>query len=67
MHEQNLPLVEPENKIRATVIGAGSFSLSVSGTTCYVDPSVELPLNNIPVVPVPISKELFSIERTQLA
>ena len=67
MYEKKLPLIEPENKIRATVIGAGSFSLSVSGTTCYVDPSVELPLNNIPVVPVPITKELFSIERTQQA
>jgi len=50
--EFNLPLIEPENKIRATVIGAGAFSLSVSGSTCYYDENIKLPLLNIPVVPV---------------
>ncbi|MHA1611386.1 MAG: ethanolamine ammonia-lyase reactivating factor EutA [Promethearchaeota archaeon] len=50
MDELKLPLLEPENKIRATVIGAGAFSLSVSGSTCYYDPSIQLPLENIPVV-----------------
>ena len=48
----NLPLIEPENKIRATVIGAGAFSLSVSGSTCYYDKNIELPMLNIPVVPI---------------
>ncbi|MCP4762824.1 MAG: hypothetical protein GY870_13680 [archaeon] len=56
----NLPLIEPENKIRATVIGAGSFSLSVSGSTCYYDESIKLPLENVPVVPINIdSRELY--------
>ena len=32
--DEGLTLIEPENKIRATVIGAGAFSLSVSGSTC---------------------------------
>jgi len=60
IEENNLPLIEPENKIRATVIGAGSFSLSVSGSTCYYDESVELPLENVPVVPINIdSKDLY--------
>ncbi len=52
--EYNLPLIEPENKIRATVIGAGAFSLSVSGSTCYYDENIKLPILNIPVVPVNI-------------
>jgi ethanolamine utilization protein EutA len=52
--EYNLPLIEPENKIRATVIGAGAFSLSVSGSTCYYDETIKLPILNIPVVPVNI-------------
>ncbi len=43
MDEHNLVMIEPENKIRATVIGAGSFSLSVSGSTCYFDKSIEFP------------------------
>lgn len=56
MKEHNLPLIEPENKIRATVIGAGAFSLSVSGSTCFYDKSVSLPIINIPVVPVKIDQ-----------
>lgn len=60
----NLKLTEPENKIRATVIGAGAFSLSVSGSTCYVDKKINLPINNIPVIPVNLSKEFFSLENT---
>ena len=52
--EFNLPLIEPENKIRATVIGAGSFSLSVSGSTCFYDENIKLPLENIPVITVNI-------------
>jgi ethanolamine utilization protein EutA len=49
---KGLPIMEPENKIRATVIGAGAFSLSVSGSTTFFDKSIELPLANIPVLPV---------------
>ncbi len=53
---------EPENKIRATVIGAGAFSLTVSGSTCYVDENIKLPLNNIPVIPVNVTRDDFSPE-----
>jgi ethanolamine utilization protein EutA len=54
IREFKMPLIEPENKIRATVIGAGAFSLSVSGSTCYYDEKIDLPLLNVPVVPVNI-------------
>ena len=50
----NAKLIEPENKIRATVIGAGAFSLSVSGSTCYYDENIKLPLVNVPVIPINI-------------
>lgn len=64
MDAQNLSLIEPENKIRATVIGAGSFSLSVSGSTCYYDDSITLPLLNVPVIPIDIdSVELYNEEK----
>jgi len=64
MEKEGLPLIEPENKIRATVIGAGAFSLSVSGSTCYYDKSVSLPILNIPVVPVIIEQsELHLIDK----
>ncbi len=65
MEECELPIFEPENKIRATVIGAGSFSLSVSGSTCYFDKSILFPLENIPVINVNILKENFSPENLE--
>ncbi len=55
VNQLNLPLMEPENKIRATVIGAGAFSLSISGSTCYYDENIKLPIENVPVVPVNIN------------
>jgi ethanolamine utilization protein EutA len=58
-----LSMIEVENKIRATVIGAGAFSLSISGSTCYVDKNINLPLINIPVLPVNVTRENFSIEK----
>ena len=62
MKKSKLLILEPENKIRATVIGAGSFSLSVSGSTCYFDKSILFPLENIPVINVNIRKENYSPE-----
>lgn len=62
----NIPLIEPEKKIRATVIGAASFSLSVSGSTCYYDESVKLPMENVPVVPINVdSKDLYNEEKIE--
>lgn len=55
-------LIEPDNKIRATVIGAGSFSLTISGSTSYVDKNLKLPLVNIPVINIDMIPEEFSIE-----
>ena len=63
MKRHKLPTIEPKNKIRATVIGAGSFSLSVSGSTCYFDKSILFPLENIPVINVNIQKENYSFEK----
>ena len=65
MEDQNLRVIEPENKIRATVIGAGAFSLSVSGSTTFFDESIEFPLNNIPVLPVNVSSEEFSSKKME--
>jgi ethanolamine utilization protein EutA len=31
------PVIEPVNKIRATVIGAGAYSLSISGSSGFMD------------------------------
>ena len=64
--QNNLPIVEPDYKIRATVIGAGAFSLSVSGSTCYYDPNITLPLENIPVVPIHMNFNDFATNKQNL-
>jgi ethanolamine utilization protein EutA len=48
----SLPLIDPGQRIRATVIGASQFTVQVSGKTIYLpDPGV-LPVHNVPVVHV---------------
>ncbi|MHA2025752.1 MAG: ethanolamine ammonia-lyase reactivating factor EutA [Candidatus Thorarchaeota archaeon] len=62
IEKQGFTIVEPESKIRATVIGAGSFSLSVSGSTTFHYPDIELPMDNVPVIPVHMRNEEFKEE-----
>ncbi len=65
MNSLNLPIVEPNNKIRATVIGAGAYSLSISGSTCFVDNNIKLPIFNVPVIPVNVTYENFSAKKVE--
>ncbi|MFQ5979728.1 MAG: ethanolamine ammonia-lyase reactivating factor EutA [Candidatus Heimdallarchaeota archaeon] len=48
-HSLPAPVYEPPETIRATIIGAGQYTLQVSGVTTYVD-SYLLPLHNLPVI-----------------
>ncbi|WP_247003795.1 ethanolamine ammonia-lyase reactivating factor EutA [Halosolutus gelatinilyticus] len=45
------PVRDPAEDIRATVVGAGTETTTLSGRTVSLDPSA-LPLRNVPVVPV---------------
>jgi len=45
-----LKLLEPPELIRATVIGAGQYSLQVSGATTLVTDDNQFPIRNIPVI-----------------
>jgi len=58
----NAPVVEPANKIRATVIGAGAYSLSVSGSSGFMDDRLTLPIRNIPVLRVDAEYAKLSLE-----
>jgi len=49
---QKLIVVEPEETIRATVVGAGSHTANISGTTVTYDRRA-LPLKNIPIIRIP--------------
>ena len=60
--ELGSPVVEPINKIRATVIGAGAYSLSVSGSSGFMDDKLKLPIRNIPVLRVDVEYAKLSLE-----
>jgi len=60
MKRRSLNVVEPENKIRATVIGAGAHTLSISGSSGFSDDNLTLPIKNIPVLRVDVEQAKLS-------
>jgi ethanolamine utilization protein EutA len=61
-HLLKAPVVEPIQKIRATVIGAGAYSLSISGSSGFMDDKLTLPLRNVPVIRVDVEYEKLSVD-----
>jgi ethanolamine utilization protein EutA len=57
-----VPVVEPASKIRATVIGAGAYSLSISGCSGFMDDKIEFPIRNVPVLRVDVEQTRLSPE-----
>ncbi len=64
-HKYIAHFIEPENKIRATVIGAGAYSLTISGSTSFSDENINFPIKNIPVLKVNIEREKLSIDHVK--
>ncbi len=60
--ELRAPVIELPNKIRATVIGAGAYSLSISGCSGFRDDQVSFPIRNVPVIRVDVDQSKLSIE-----
>jgi ethanolamine utilization protein EutA len=56
------PVIEPQSKIRATVIGAGAYSLSISGSSGFMDHKISFPIRNVPVIRVDIDSAKLSPE-----
>ncbi len=56
------PVIEPVNKIRATVIGAGAYSLSISGSSGFMDDKLIFPIKNVPVIRVDVERSKLSVE-----
>jgi ethanolamine utilization protein EutA len=52
-----LPLLEPAQRIRATVIGASQFSVQLSGNTIFISDPAQLPLHNLPVLFPPLDPD----------
>ncbi|HGM5489725.1 TPA: ethanolamine ammonia-lyase reactivating factor EutA [Serratia fonticola] len=61
-----LPMQIPSQTVRATVIGAGAHTLSLSGSTIWLD-DMALPLRNIPVVQPQENDALPLVARWQQA
>jgi ethanolamine utilization protein EutA len=61
-----LPLIDPGQRIRATVIGASQFTVQVSGKTIYLPDPYVLPVHNVPVVRIDLGPGGI-IEPQQLA
>ncbi|MPW25523.1 ethanolamine ammonia-lyase reactivating factor EutA [Alkalibaculum sp. M08DMB] len=61
---KELHVMEPEETIRATVVGAGSHTADISGSTIEYDESI-LPIKNIPVVKIPtdLNKEKIDFDK----
>jgi ethanolamine utilization protein EutA len=55
------PVIEPKNKIRATVIGAGAYSLSISGSSGFMDDKISFPIKNVPVLRVDVDESQLSV------
>ena len=56
------PVIELPNKIRATVIGAGAYSLSISGCSGFRDDKLAFPIRNVPVIRVDVDQSKLSTE-----
>ncbi len=57
-------LEQPDEGIRATVVGASQYTIQVSGSTIFVNPMDALPLRNVPVITpdLPLQDEVLDQE-----
>ncbi len=46
----NIPIEKPVATIRATVVGASQYTVQLSGTTIYIEPTTSIPIRNVPVL-----------------
>jgi ethanolamine utilization protein EutA len=60
--ELSAPVIELPNKIRATVIGAGAYTLSISGCSGFRDDTISFPIRNVPVIRVDVDQSKLSPE-----
>ncbi|MFY9835739.1 MAG: ethanolamine ammonia-lyase reactivating factor EutA [Xanthobacteraceae bacterium] len=65
-HGTGLPLIDPGQRIRATVIGASQFTVQVSGKTIYLPDPYVLPVRNVPVVRIALGSD-GDIDRDRIA
>ena len=62
VRELNIPVAEPSERIRATVIGESQYTLQISGTTNLISNPKLLPIRNLPVVAPQFSNNILPQE-----
>lgn len=67
MQLQGLRVLEAQEGLRATVIGASQYSIQMSGETIYIPNGDSLPLRNLRVFPVGVDWERPVTERAEKA
>ncbi|MHA1202199.1 MAG: ethanolamine ammonia-lyase reactivating factor EutA [Candidatus Heimdallarchaeaceae archaeon] len=65
--EKNIHIHKPTELIRATVIGAGQYTLQVSGVTTHISDIDILPIHNIPVLEPKIDNKQITEESVKIA
>jgi len=55
-----IPLSEPIERIRATVVGVSQYTLQVSGNTTFISNPSSLPVRNLPIVAPSFSASILS-------
>jgi ethanolamine utilization protein EutA len=65
MCELPVTVVEPVERIRATVIGESQYTLQVSGTTNLISDLGFLPIRNLPVVAPLFASSVLSVEQME--
>jgi len=65
--EKKLAIHEPKELIRATVIGAGQYTLQVSGVTTHISDEDVLPIYNVPVLEPKINNREITEENIKKA
>ncbi len=62
-------LEQPDQGIRATVVGASQYTIQVSGSTIFVAPMSTLPLRNVPVITpaLPLAADVLDVDAISAA
>lgn len=58
---------QPDQGIRATVVGASQYTVQVSGSTVYIAPAAVLPLKNVAVITPPLALDGEVLDAGDLA
>jgi ethanolamine utilization protein EutA len=66
LEAEGIAIEQPDQAIRATVVGASQYTTQVSGSTIYVSPLSVLPLRNVSVIAPDLGIEADAIDSSRV-